>query len=72
MYRWLVRAWVFRYTGDEEGYRQRVTKVLALAPGITNTNDQHRQFRAELKASGGGSARRWRAVFGGPPKTSSA
>src|SRR5439155_11354143 len=38
---WLNKAWIFRFVGDEEEYRQVVTKVLALGPSITSTNDQH-------------------------------
>jgi tetratricopeptide (TPR) repeat protein len=37
---WLNKAWIFRYVGDEEQYRQVVTKVLALAPTAKRLEDQ--------------------------------
>jgi tetratricopeptide (TPR) repeat protein len=38
---WLNKAWIFRYTGDEENYRRVVAKVLALPANLISTNDQH-------------------------------
>lgn len=38
---WLNKAWIFRYAGRDEQYRQVVSRVLTLAPSITSTNDQH-------------------------------
>jgi tetratricopeptide (TPR) repeat protein len=38
---WLNKAWIFRYVGNEEQYRQVVTKVLALASSVTSVNGQH-------------------------------
>jgi tetratricopeptide (TPR) repeat protein len=38
---WLNKAWIFRYVGDESRYRQVVARVLALAPNVASTNDQH-------------------------------
>src|SRR5439155_5110352 len=38
---WLDKAWIFRYVGDADRDRQVVTKVLALAPTLTSTNDKH-------------------------------
>src|SRR5262245_39600009 len=38
---WLNKAWIFRWVGDEEGYRRVVAKVLAAAPNGVSTNNQH-------------------------------
>jgi tetratricopeptide (TPR) repeat protein len=38
---WLNKAWIFRYASDDESYQRVVAKVLAAAPNLVTTNDQH-------------------------------
>ena len=38
---WLKKAWIFRYVGDEDSFRQVVEKALSLSANVLSTNDQH-------------------------------
>lgn len=38
---WLRKAWVYRYVGKEEKYREVVNRVLLLSVSTANTNEQH-------------------------------